>query len=283
MLTSLWNSSLNFLTALDPVTCAVIGIGIGIGVVTIIGVYFFLPSLKEQEEAKKKLIEEVETKIFIINTDVLDKINQTISSRHPVLAPLNSSNIFKDLLEKNLTNEILGILKKRIEEVWSIAEASPQYDIFRLIAFENVFLNDLLKIAKDHMESYFCRILVREIGKMNPDTISAYFISNLNSDGFYAFYKVIYREFFLIEQFSLTASLCLFFSFFVYILKIKFYQPSLVDLVSISFWFYMAKFIELVKQVLYYNRQKFSDYNIFLNLKKNFYFWKSNKLKSYYF
>jgi hypothetical protein len=281
MLTSLWDTGLNFLTALDPVTCAVIGIG----AVVIIGVYFFLPptpSLKEQEEAAKKLIEEVDTKIFIINTDVLDKIDQAIS-RHPVLPPLNRPNILRDHIDKILTKEILAILKNRIEEVWSIVEASPQYDIFRLIAFENVFLNDLLKIAKDHMESYFCRILIREIGKMNPETISAYFISHPNSDGFYAFYKEIYRGYFLIEQFSLTASLCLFFSFFVYILKIKFYQPSLVDLVSISFWFYMAKFIELVKQVLYYNRHKFSDYNIFLNLKKNFYFWKSNKLKSYYF
>jgi hypothetical protein len=256
MLTSLWNSSLNFLTALDPVTCAVIGIG----AVVIIGVYFFFsssttPSLEEQEEAAKKLIAEIDERIFTLNQEAMNQIVEVTSKRYV------------------LTNEVLAVLKTRIEKIWAIANEFPQYNSALLIANENIFVKDFLKTAQEHLQSDFWKVVIRSLANTDADTTSLYFMTHLDSAGFYAFYQKMFTDtwydsfgLLLIEYYSFADSyaVCLLFSLCIYILKIKFYQPSLGNIVTISFWFYLVKFTELVKQVLYYNRHKFSDYNISL-------------------
>jgi hypothetical protein len=114
-----------------------------------------------------------------------------------------------------------------------------------------------------------------------------YFANHLNKSDYSDFYVNLFTDaqqnmlFFISEQFSFVSCISLFFSFCVYILKTNFYQLSLVDIVKVSLWISLAKFVKLVKQVFYYNRHKFSDYNI--SLIKKICFWKSNKLKSYYF
>jgi hypothetical protein len=141
-----------------------------------------------------------------------------------------------------------------------------------------------LSVVKKYLKSDFWDIVINAMEKNDMDT-AVYFTTHLNKSEFYNVYVNLFTDashslfFSLIEQFSFVS--CLFFSFCIYILKTNLYQPGLVDIVKVSLWISLANLNIFVKQVLYYNRQKFSDYNI--SLIKKIYFWKSNKLKSYYF